>query len=129
MTTDETVTTTIGTKVSRLAKATRGAGHVLGIASDNYHDFTTAGQDEVRPEDNPLPVALNGRVPVRVNMEGGPIAIGDAITLSSEPGVGTRATTSSLMVGIALEVLRRHLGILDRIGICPKPNIHRARSA
>jgi|GEM_PF-3420564 len=50
------------------------------------------------------PVALKGRVPVKVNGEGGAIAIGDRITLSvSEPGVGMKAIESSRTVGIALE--------------------------
>ncbi len=49
------------------------------------------------------PVALKGRVPVVVNFEGGDIAPGDRIALSSVPGVGTRATTSGRVVGFALE--------------------------
>ncbi|MBX2867025.1 tail fiber domain-containing protein [Candidatus Kaiserbacteria bacterium] len=50
------------------------------------------------------PVALAGRVPVKVNGEGGAIAVGDRITLSlSEPGVGMRATESVRTIGIALE--------------------------
>jgi hypothetical protein len=47
-------------------------------------------------------IALAGRVPVKVNLEGGPINVGDAITLSSAPGVGARATTTAQTVGIAL---------------------------
>jgi len=49
------------------------------------------------------PVSLAGRVPVKVNSEGGPIQKGDRITLSSVAGVGTKATTTGLTVGIALE--------------------------
>jgi len=49
------------------------------------------------------PVALTGRVPLRVNMEGGAIAVGDRLALSSVPGVGTKATTTSYTVGVALE--------------------------
>lgn len=52
---------------------------------------------------NGKPVALKGRVPLKVNLEGGAIAVGDAITLSSVPGVGTKATTTTQKVGIALE--------------------------
>ncbi|MBI2639436.1 MAG: hypothetical protein HYW90_00890 [Candidatus Sungbacteria bacterium] len=50
-----------------------------------------------------VPVALVGRVPVKVSLEGGPINPGDRITLSSEPGIGAKATTSGQTVGIALE--------------------------
>jgi hypothetical protein len=52
---------------------------------------------------NGQPVALSGRVPVKVNLDGGPIFAGDAITLSSVPGVGAKATTTSQTVGVALE--------------------------
>jgi hypothetical protein len=47
-------------------------------------------------------IALAGRVPVKVNLEGGPISVGDAITLSSVAGVGAKATTTSQTVGVAL---------------------------
>jgi hypothetical protein len=40
---------------------------------------------------------------VKVNMEGGDIAIGDRITLSSEAGIGTKATTTTRVLGTALE--------------------------
>ena len=49
------------------------------------------------------PIALKGRVPLKVNLEGGSIAVGDSITLSSEAGVGTKATTTSYQIAIALE--------------------------
>jgi hypothetical protein len=49
------------------------------------------------------PVALAGRVPTKVNLEGGPIQIGDRIALSSESGVGKRATLFEDSVGTALE--------------------------
>jgi len=49
-----------------------------------------------------IPVALNGRVPVKVNLEGGDIKIGDKISLSSIPGVGMKIVKGP-MVGIAME--------------------------
>src|SRR3989344_5524042 len=49
------------------------------------------------------PIALAGRVPVKVSAEGGPIKPGDRITISSAPGVGMKATTSGQTVGIVLE--------------------------
>ncbi|MEK7156391.1 MAG: immunoglobulin-like domain-containing protein, partial [Patescibacteria group bacterium] len=49
------------------------------------------------------PVALAGRVPVKVNLEGGPIAVGDRIAPSSMPGVGMKAGPFDSSVGIALE--------------------------
>ena len=49
------------------------------------------------------PVALAGRVPAKVNLEGGPIRIGDRIAPSSIPGVGKKAGPFDNSVGIALE--------------------------
>jgi len=49
-----------------------------------------------------VPVALSGRVPVKVNNEGGAIAVGDRIAPSSVSGVGMKASGGST-VGIALE--------------------------
>src|SRR3989338_7765072 len=53
--------------------------------------------------ENAKPVALAGRVPVKVNGDGGVIAIGDRIALSSVAGIGAKATTTGETVGVALE--------------------------
>ena len=50
-----------------------------------------------------IPLALTGRVKVKVSNENGPIVPGDAITSSSKPGVGMKATKPGSVVGIALE--------------------------
>ena len=52
--------------------------------------------------ENPRPVALSGRVPVKVNTENGPIEIGDYLTASSEPGVAMKAVSPGMSVGQAL---------------------------
>ncbi|MFA5021446.1 MAG: hypothetical protein WC517_05340, partial [Patescibacteria group bacterium] len=50
------------------------------------------------------PVALNGRVPVKISLENGPIAIGDSLTsASSTRGVAMKATGSGKILGYALE--------------------------
>ncbi|OJU87984.1 hypothetical protein BGO17_03285 [Candidatus Saccharibacteria bacterium 49-20] len=49
------------------------------------------------------PIALTGRVPVKVNGEGGPINVGDKVTISSVAGVGKKATTAGMIVGTAVE--------------------------
>jgi hypothetical protein len=49
-----------------------------------------------------VPLALSGRVPVKVSLEGGEIHIGDRITLSSISGVGMKAGPLDPSVGIAL---------------------------
>ncbi|MBX7144149.1 MAG: hypothetical protein K1X79_06840 [Oligoflexia bacterium] len=63
-----------------------------------------------------VPVALKGRVPVKVCLENGPIEPGDRITLSSTPGVGMRAATSEdpSIVGIALESFGSDDGQLEQ---------------
>ena len=50
----------------------------------------------------PVPVALVGRVPVKVTVENGPIGVGDFLTSSSTPGVAMRATKAGSIVGQAL---------------------------
>ncbi|GIV33511.1 MAG: hypothetical protein KatS3mg031_1046 [Chitinophagales bacterium] len=49
------------------------------------------------------PVALTGRVKVKVNMEGGRIMPGDPITSSSTQGVGMKANKGGMILGYALE--------------------------
>src|SRR3989344_3369809 len=51
---------------------------------------------------NAKPVALAGRVPVKVNMDGGPSSVGDAMTLSNTSGVGMKAVGSTQAIGVAL---------------------------
>jgi hypothetical protein len=53
-------------------------------------------------------LALSGRVPVAVNHEGGDIFVGDAVTLSHTPGVGMKATTTTDIIGFALEPYNGH---------------------
>jgi len=50
-----------------------------------------------------VPVALTGRVPVKVSTENGPIQPGDPLTSSSTSGVAMKATQSGPIVGKALE--------------------------
>ncbi|MBI1974263.1 MAG: helix-turn-helix domain-containing protein [Candidatus Zambryskibacteria bacterium] len=52
---------------------------------------------------NSKPVALAGRVPVKVSLEGGPILIGDYLSLSSIPGVAKKAGDGEQSIGYALE--------------------------
>lgn len=74
-------------------------GRVIGIVSTNPAMMIG---DEFKGQ-MASPVALAGRVPVRVNSEGGPIMQGDAITVSSVPGVGMKAVSAGRVVGFALE--------------------------
>ena len=49
------------------------------------------------------PIALAGRIPVKVSTENGAIRKGDRITASSLPGVGAKAAKAGQTIGIALE--------------------------
>ncbi len=54
-------------------------------------------------KDGDVPVALQGRVPLNVTIENGPIVPGDYLTSSSTPGFAMKATTAGTTVGVALE--------------------------
>jgi hypothetical protein len=49
------------------------------------------------------PIALAGRVPLKISLENGPIKKGDYLALSSTPGVAAKATKSGNVVAQALE--------------------------
>ncbi len=90
-----------------LGKSTNAHG-IIGVYSTG--PFQVFGEDiknAVEKSENPqlksIPVALNGRVPVKVSMENGPIQIGDPLTSSSTPGVAMKATKAGPIVAKALE--------------------------
>ncbi len=71
---------------------------LVGVVSTN--PAQTIGTAQVP---NGYPIALSGRVPTKVNAEGGPIAVGDKITISSVSGVGKKTTSATMVVGTAVE--------------------------
>jgi hypothetical protein len=52
--------------------------------------------------DNAYPIALSGRVPVKITNENGSIRVGDLLTSSSRPGYAMRATLAGATVGRVL---------------------------
>ena len=77
-------------------------GPVYGIVSNNYGDFTSAGNN-VPESENPMPVALVGRVPVKVASDSEVIRIGDFLTTSgTQPGKAMKATQAGRVVGMAM---------------------------
>lgn len=60
-----------------------------------------AETNEIYP--NKYPIALMGRVPVKVSTENGDIAVGDLLTASSQSGVAMKATKNGAFIGKALE--------------------------
>jgi hypothetical protein len=62
------------------------------------------GREDRFAEERHVPVALAGRVPVNVTLEGGAIAIGDHLTVSkTQAGKATKLTGSGYSIGVALE--------------------------
>ena len=90
------------------------SGNVVGLASTttsvigiiSTQPALTVGDQSASREDwgGQVAVALAGRVPVKVNLDNGPVASGDRIALStSTPGVGMKAGPFDPTVAIALE--------------------------
>jgi hypothetical protein len=78
--------------------------------SDTAYENTLLGVISTKPgfltgktSPGTQPVALAGRVPVKVNTESGEIKPGDPITSSSTPGVGMKAAEAGRVIGIALQ--------------------------
>ena len=100
------VVSTDGSNPIHVSKATKG-GNVIGIISTKPGILLTG--DEVLTgagvvyEEGQVPVALAGRVPVKVSTENGPIEIGDFLTISSTPGVAMKATKAGYAVGQAMD--------------------------
>jgi len=55
------------------------------------------------PDQVAIPVALAGRVPVKISSLSKPVAIGDPMAVSVEPGKTAKATKAGFIVGRALE--------------------------
>lgn len=101
----KTIKTKDGENIKQLVKSTRPyQGSIIGVVSDKSKagDFNSIGHN-INSADNPQPIALAGRIPVKVTSENGNIQPGDYITSSSKEGVGMKATRASFIVGQALE--------------------------
>ena len=89
-------TKTAGVKKTQFAYDTNTIGVVStkpGLAIGDQANNTSG---------KPVPVALAGRVPVKVTTENGNILPGDYLTTSSTPGVAMKATKSGVVLGQAL---------------------------
>ena len=82
---------------------TQSRNKVLGVVSTKPGLAIGADDTSLIAGQGMFPVALSGRVPVRLSTEGGVIKAGDKIMLSTIPGVGMKATSSGEVVGVALE--------------------------
>ena len=96
------------TNLAHVVKASTNNSSVLGIISTNPaalidgNAFKT-GAETGNISSGSVPVALAGRVPVKVSLENGPIIVGDRLTISSTPGVAMKAVKAGQVVAMALE--------------------------
>lgn len=97
-------------KTLKVSEGHQYDAQVLGIISTapglvaGYGDADTSMELTIKKQTDPRkPVALAGRVPVKVNLENGPIKAGDFLTSSSTPGVAMKATKTGRIVGQAME--------------------------
>ncbi len=79
--------------------------NIIGAISTSPGYLTNAPSGAINgaTNSNQVPLGLVGRIPVKVDTENGPIAIGDYITSSSTPGVGMVATASGQVIGRAMQ--------------------------
>ena len=76
---------------------------VLGVVSTKPGLLLGFDDSSLRAGERGYPLALSGRVPVKLSTENGPIKRGDSLMLSSLPGVAMKATGTGATIGIALE--------------------------
>ena len=89
--------------ISKLKKSNEEyQDNVIGIVSDNHSDFSSVGYN-IKKDDNPMPIALNGRVPVKISNLSEFINAGDYLTTSTDEGKAIKATKSGFVIGKALE--------------------------
>ncbi len=98
------VTTTQGHTIPKLSKAVSAyQSGLVGVISDvtQAGDFNSVGRN-ISDADNPLPLALNGRVLIKVSNANGDIHVGDKLTSSNIPGVAMKATEEGPAIAIAM---------------------------
>lgn len=88
------------TNEQQMVKKSTNSSTAMGIYSENP-GFRLSQQDSTINGGRAVPIALAGRVPVKVSTENGPIHIGDLLTQSSIPGVAMKATKPGFMVARA----------------------------
>jgi len=76
---------------------------VLGVVTTKPGLLLGSDDTSLNTNEEGYGVALAGRVPVRLSNENGDIKAGDRLMLSSVPGVAMKASSTGMVVGIALE--------------------------
>jgi hypothetical protein len=96
-----------------VVSVSKDSAGLVAMTTESYDDtllgiVTTApglrlGSDDIGENQNKQPIALSGRVPVKISLENGVIHKGDYLTSSSRPGYAMKALDAGRVVGIALE--------------------------
>ncbi|MCW5852230.1 MAG: hypothetical protein KIT87_19305 [Anaerolineae bacterium] len=73
-----------------------------GLVFDQGHTYLAGENTNLITADKTV-VAMIGRVPVKVSLENGPIAVGDPLTSSSVPGMAMKATRAGQILGYAMQ--------------------------
>src|SRR5690606_14906190 len=75
----------------------------LGVVSSNPGVTLNSEAETDSSHEYIYPIALSGRVPTKVSVSNGEIKAGDPLTVGEIPGVAVKATSSTYIVGRALE--------------------------
>ena len=89
----------------RRANLTRGDGlRLLGVVS-THPAFRLSQKENFNPAagSRTVPIALAGRVPVRIDPDSEPVAPGDYLAASAKPGMAIKSAQSGNVIGKALE--------------------------
>jgi hypothetical protein len=78
-------------------------GKIIGVVSTAPGIIMGDNDSSLTDGERAVPIGLAGRVPVRVSDENGEVEIGDALMLSSVPGVVMKASSTGQIIGRALE--------------------------
>lgn len=76
---------------------------IIGVVSTKPGLLLGFDDTSLNKREKSYPIALKGRVPVRLSNENGDIKAGDELMLSSLAGVVMKATSTGMVVGVALE--------------------------
>jgi hypothetical protein len=86
-----------------IVKTTDVSSLSIGVVSTNPGVTLNSDAQTNAAHPHLYPIALSGRVPVKVSTQNGPIHTGDYLAVSSTPGVAVRAVKPGLVIGQALE--------------------------
>jgi len=83
--------------------STSNKAKVLGVVSTKPGLLLGHDDSSLNEGEKSFPIALAGRVPIKLSNENGEIKAGDELMLSSIPGVAMKASSTGFVIGRALE--------------------------